>query len=187
VAPKVTIHGKTASIALEENADMRGRLVRLNCKDEAPASSSGQAATEESKPFRVKLHDVDFNPYASKKYRMVAGGQKYEGTTGADGSVEQQVPQTATAAQVTVWVDEWPTGQRLSWTINIAESLPAIGSLAGAMERLRNLGYQPGVDEKEVDEPTRKAIVVFQRDHGVPATGALDAPTAAKLEERHGH
>ena len=187
VAPKVTIHGKTASIALEEDADIRGRLVRLNCKDEASGSTGGEAVMEESKPFRVKLHDAEFNPYASKKYRMVAEGRKFEGTTGADGSVEQVVPKTAKAAQVTVWIDEWPTGRRLSWTIGIAETLPAVSSLPGAMERLRNLGYQPGVDEKDVDEPTRKALVAFQQDHELPATGALDAPTVAKLEERHGH
>ena len=55
------------------------------------------------------------------------------------------------------------------------------------MERLRNLGYEPGVDEKKVDGPTRKALVAFQRDHALKQSGELDAATSAALEARHGH
>ncbi len=188
VAPKLRLHAKHASIALEDNADVRGKLVRLNCNDDDRAgSTSAGAPPEETKPFRTKLHDADFNPYAGKKYRLVAAGRACEGTTSADGSVEQQVPKATQAVQVTVWIDSYPTGRRLSWTIRVVEAIPPSGSLSGAMERLRNLGYEPGADEQKMDGPTRKALAAFQRDHDLEETGELDATTSAKLEERHGH
>jgi type VI secretion system secreted protein VgrG len=187
VAPRLRLHAKNASLALEDNADIRGKLVRLNCKDDAPDAKGDKDEGEETKPFRVNLHDADFNPYAGKKYRLLAGGQTREGTAGADGAVAEQVPKSATAVQVTVWIDTWPTGRRLSWTISLAETLPPVGSLPGAMERLRNLGYGPGTNENDVDATTRRALVAFQSDHDLPETGALDAATIAKLEDRHGH
>src|SRR5262249_35846753 len=161
--------------------------VRLNCNEDAGSSQADQQRTQELKPLRVKLHDAEFNPYAGKKYRLVAEGLTREGTTGADGSVEQQVPKATTAAQVTLWLAEWPTGRRLSWTIALTDAFPPSSSLAGAMERLRNLGYEPGADDKDMDAPTQRALLAFQRDHALPETGALDGPTCAQLGERHGH
>ena len=187
VAPVVKLYAKNASIALGENADVRGKLVRLNCNDDKPTSKDGEPVIEETKPVHVKLADAEFKPYAGKRYQLLVEGRKYEGTTGGDGLVEQQVPKAATSAVVEVWIEEYPTGQRKSWTLKLIDELPPSHSPAGAMERLRNLGYKPGSDEEELDEVTQEAIKLFQRDHEMKPSGELCAATVAALEERHGH
>ncbi len=188
VAPKLALHAKHASLALEENADLRGKLVRLNCNDDTPPSSSKDgAAKDETKAFTVKLHDADFGAHGGKHYRLVAGGLTREGTIGADGSVSEQIPKDATSVVVTVWIDDFPTGRRQSWTLDVVDAMPPSTSLAGAIGRLKNLGYEPGVDDKTMDGPTRKALIAFQKDHELKQTGEIDAATVAALEARHGH
>ncbi len=187
-APKVVLHTPHASVKLEDNADVRGKLVRLNCNDDDPATSTKDGEQpEKTKPFSTNVHDPDFEPYVGKHYRLVADGFTHEGTTGVDGSITEQVPDSATSVVVTVWVDAFPTGQRKSWTIGIVNELPPVHSLEGMIARLENLGYEPGVDKKVMDGPTRTAITAFQKDHDVKPTGEIDAATVAALEARHGH
>jgi hypothetical protein len=49
--------------------------------------------------------------------------------------------------------------------------------------RLLALGFDPGGTDARVGPRTRGAIAAFQRRHGLPATGYLDAATMARLEE----
>lgn len=65
--------------------------------------------------------------------------------------------------------------------------LPGPDTVQGAQVRLRNLGYYWGTIGNTVDGATAKALKDFQTEHGLEPTGALDAPTQAKLAEIHGH
>lgn len=60
---------------------------------------------------------------------------------------------------------------------------PADGrsGVAAAQRALAALGYDPGPADGVMGARTRAAIVAFQRDRGLPTTGAVDEATAAAL------
>jgi S1-C subfamily serine protease len=53
--------------------------------------------------------------------------------------------------------------------------------VAAAQRALAALGYDPGPADGVMGPRTREAIVAFQRDRGLPTTGAVDEATAAAL------
>ena len=186
VSKTIRIFSSDASVELGKNADVRGKLVRLNCDDRNPDAQATSAAPEETKSFSFKVSDDAFKPYAGKRYQLVVGGQKFAGTVAGDGTIRETVPKDATSADVTVWVDDYPTGQRKHWAIGVVDALPPGTSVEGARTRMRNLGYPTGAGEK-LDESTRAGLRELQSDHGLPVTGALDDATVAKLANLHGH
>jgi Putative peptidoglycan binding domain. len=54
------------------------------------------------------------------------------------------------------------------------------GDISSAQEALRAKGLKPGSDGK-LDQQTQEALVTFQKQNNLPATGVLDEKTAAKL------
>ena len=54
-------------------------------------------------------------------------------------------------------------------------------SLRAAQSRLNALGFDAGATDGQMGPHTRSALQAFQRARGLPATGALDARTAAAL------
>jgi S1-C subfamily serine protease len=60
-----------------------------------------------------------------------------------------------------------------------AQTEPA--SVAAAQRALAALGYAPGAADGVMGPRTRQAIAAFQRDNGLPVTGAPDQPTMAAL------
>ncbi len=48
-------------------------------------------------------------------------------------------------------------------------------------EALKSKGYNPGQIDGVVDDTNRSAIRSFQKDNGIPLTGAVDQSTAEKL------
>lgn len=53
--------------------------------------------------------------------------------------------------------------------------------VAAVQRALAELGYDPGPADGVMGPRTRQAIAAFQRDRGLPATGAVDGPTTAAL------
>ncbi len=131
---------------------------------------------------------------ANTRYRIVAEDQVLEGTTDGQGKVQVWVPDTVRVAYVVLWANEqysdiYPSEEGpLHWLIRIERELPAATAIKGARIRLRNLGYDPGtkLDEESVDPPTRSAILEFQMDQDLPATGELDEATTQKITNIYG-
>ena len=48
-------------------------------------------------------------------------------------------------------------------------------------QRLASLRYNPGPRDGRFDSATREAILAFQRDAGIAASGFVDQATAARL------
>ncbi|MFZ5670802.1 MAG: peptidoglycan-binding protein [Pseudomonadota bacterium] len=57
----------------------------------------------------------------------------------------------------------------------------AAAGVANAQRALTTLGYYRGPQDGVFSQGLRGAVAAFQRDQGLPATGALDPQTAAKL------
>jgi type VI secretion system secreted protein VgrG len=187
VASKVVkIFAEESTIELDKDAKIWGRTVKLNCSKDDPKLAE-QSAEVRMKPFRVILQDANFEPYAGSKYVLAAGGKRLEGTTGADGKIDVEVPEDARLAEITLWLGEYPTGDTKRWTVRIAD-LPPAEEPAGALMRLRNLGYYDGPVKAEVDKGVlRAALRCFQEDYGLDATEELDAKTVAELKRVHGY
>jgi localization factor PodJL len=54
-------------------------------------------------------------------------------------------------------------------------------ALAAAQQVLARLGYYDGPRDGTLSAPLKLALSAYQHDNGLAVTGALDAPTAAKL------
>ena len=182
----VNLYSQAASLELTSVANLNGTMVNLNCGGGAPgAGADGEAPR--LKPLTMKLHDEELVPFANKHYRLIVGGFKYEGTTDGEGGFTEQVPEDAKVGQLTVWVEEYPTGTALDWAIALPEAtvLPA-NALPGALHRLHALGYYEGQAMETFTPEAEAALRWFQQDHELPVTGQLDAATAGKLGEIQG-
>ncbi|MBI4954461.1 MAG: peptidoglycan-binding protein [Myxococcales bacterium] len=156
------------------------------------ASGAGERAHGElggpadaTRPLELVVADGASEPYREKRYELAVMGREYRGTTSADGRISERIPADATQASVTVWLGQPPAGAAERWTLELRE-LPPAATFAGAMQRLRNMGYHPGVVGDEPDTATREAVGRFQHDHELPVTGELDDATGDKVAEVHG-
>jgi type VI secretion system secreted protein VgrG len=186
VSKVVKIFAEEATIELDKDAKIWGKTIKLNCSKDDPKVAE-QSAETKTKPFKVVLQDENFEPYAGHKFALSAAGKRLEGTTDGDGTIDVEVPEEAQLAEITLWLGEYPTGETKRWTVRIA-ALPPVKEPAGALQRLKNLGYHAGPVKDEPDpEALRTAVRWFQEDHDLDPTGELDAKTAGELEKVHGY
>ena len=122
--------------------------------------------------LHVQLRDPAGQPLAGVRYELVALDETFQGTTGDDGSVEQQVDVRARDALLRLHGSGPPRELRL-----------AIGHLdppdteSGARGRLKNLGWTGGPDT----DPLR----AFQAASEMEAHGEIDDATREKLLAMH--
>jgi type VI secretion system secreted protein VgrG len=178
------LYSQGASLELTAKADLNGAQVNLNCGGGAASIVSPDGTPVKTRPVKLHLHDDDMQPFANKKYRLVVGDLKLEGTTDDQGGLSETVPADAKVGQLTLWVDEYPTGPRVNWPVELSddEALPAT-EVEGALTRLAQLGYYGGEAEASLTPEAVGAIRLFQEDSGLPVTGELDAATTGKLAE----
>jgi len=132
---------------------------------------------------RIVLEE-EGRPHPHKKYKLTVGDRVYEGTTNAEGLLEQQVRANAKEGQLTVWLDDDPAVEPYTWTLNIAH-LDPIDTISGVQARLNNLGYDCGGEDKQIGPKTQAALKAFQSMVGLDSTGQLDEATRDKLREWH--
>ena len=184
---KVNLYSQGASLELASNADLNGAQVNLNCGGGSANLTEVDGQTPKLKPLKLQLHDDDLQPFANKKYRLFVAGLKFEGTTDGSGGLTEQVPEEAKIGQLTLWLDDYPTGTRVYWPIEMTdEPLPDATAVDGALIRLRELGYYAGPIAKIVPPEAAGAIRIFQEDNKIEVTGELCAATAKKLKDVYG-
>jgi len=184
VSQKIGIFSKSAELELEDDAELWGKNVKLSKPKTAPEKKSEDDETKK-KPFKIKLSDATMEPYADKHYELFAEGARFAGTTGGEGDIDVEIPDEATRADITLWVDDYPTGRKKTWSVRVAE-LPPPNTPRGALMRLHNLGYYTGAPVDEIGDAEKAALTWFQREHDLEPTGELDARTASELEHVHG-
>jgi type VI secretion system secreted protein VgrG len=181
----ISLFSKGGSLELDAKAArVDGPSVKLNCGPGEAKKIEDEAPREGTRPFRWRCIDADGKPYRRKTYRLVTQGFKHKGLTDQDGVIDLDLPGDAFLAQLTLWTEEYPQGERLHYTVQLGR-LPPSSSVYGAVIRLRNLGFYTGPD---IDEPTpelRGALAELQRLQGIEVTGELDADTIDKLDEIH--
>ena len=119
VAKSLKIFSEGASLELEKEAHLRGERVLLNCDTATPPEVDPSTGRTKTKPLKVKLSDVTLAATAGKKFKLLVDGNVYEGTTGADGTITQEIPEAATSATVLLWPDAYPEGPRRQWNLSL--------------------------------------------------------------------
>lgn len=151
-------------------------------------------ATEKKHVFKVKrpyvllrvvVKDEEEKPISGKKYELVVGGEKFEGKTDGDGTVEERVNPSATSAELTIFLEDDPKGEHLHWELAIGH-LDPVTELTGVQARLNNLGFWCGPPDGRMGKKTKAAIKGFQESAGLKPSGKLDDATRDKLVEMHG-
>ncbi|MFO0550934.1 MAG: type VI secretion system tip protein TssI/VgrG [Polyangiaceae bacterium] len=184
-APAARFFGTGSSLELTKDVYAKGASIKLNYREGDPPSATSEEAQAETQPFKLKLSDGAFQPYANRPYELTVDGRRYSGTTSGDGTVTEDIPKGATKAHLVLWEGEPPAGKSHVWDVVIADPASA-STTEGARTRLANLGYETGAGPG-LDPQTKQAIADFQEDHDLEPTGELDAATATKLSEVHGH
>ena len=171
-----------------------------------PISLSSQSQSDQLSQQPLKLtftHTAKSigEPIKNARYQLLGtstltgagGGFTRAGTTDANGTLEEQVPETTKHVHVTVYVNESADFRDiydapLEWDLRIVDDVGSANELAGARIRLQNLGYGPGSDTTVTDianDPaTAAALTTFQRQFGLEPDGTLDAsPTKNTLDQ----
>jgi type VI secretion system secreted protein VgrG len=182
----ITLTAQSSSLTLDSNATLLGSKVSLGSGSSA-STQTRKLDPAQTKQFKVRLLDGQAQPYAGKKYDLMAGGQRFSGSTDGDGNITETIPKDAKIGDVTLWLGQAPTGQNLRWQVNIEEQIPGAPAALGLMTRLRNLGFHVGdIDEDDADA-RRIALQAFQLTHPeVPKDGAIAGDTLDLLTKRHG-
>jgi hypothetical protein len=134
-------------------------------------------------------------PIANTKYRATSGELVLEGSTDGDGVASLDIPEEVSTVDIVVYANQsysdiYPEDDGpLRWSVGCMPSLLPADDLRGARVRLMNLGYAIGQGDlisQRMDDATEQALLDFQYDHHIPATGALDDATKDKLVEVYG-
>jgi N-acetylmuramoyl-L-alanine amidase len=133
--------------------------------------------------LRIRLLDVFGKPFANKAYRLELEGKLINnGNTDGDGMLTEDIPMTAHHGKVSL--------EEVWWDIAVGDLNPVVRTeddgVSGAQGRLLNLGYRPGPVDGKLGPLTRDALLRFQRDQKLKASGALDDATEARLVAVHG-
>jgi hypothetical protein len=132
--------------------------------------------------IRLVLRDVENRPMPGKKYKLEAGDQVFQGTTGGDGSIEHFVAPGVKSGELTVWPKMPLYPEEFHMTLRIGYLEP-VESVKGMQARLINLGFPCGSEYGEIGKDTRSALAAFQRANGLPVSGEPDRETQDKLLE----
>lgn len=129
------------------------------------------------RPLKLRLRFPDGGPAANEEYELELDGTVYKGSTDAEGSIDIQVPITATNGLLKI--------DQFAQAILIG-GLEPLTTIKGVQGRLANLGYMPGPVDGVVGRMTIAAIVAFQRSKGLEADGIVGPKTRAALKEEYG-
>jgi hypothetical protein len=120
-------------------------------------------------------------PRANEPYVIRGMGEEEEGTTDGEGVVEAKVPVHVREIRIT-----FPKS-KVTYPVQMGDMDP-IEETTGVRKRLQHLGYGRAADRDEDDGEAadRLAILAFQHDQGIKATGTMDDATRAALAKAHG-
>jgi len=136
--------------------------------------------TNQSAFLRVRFMRKD-DPRSGEPYVLRSGSRTIRGSLDSDGWLEARIP--VDAEQATVFLGEGPRQEKYEFRVG---HLDPISESRGIQQRLNNLGFACGEESDEIGDAASEAIGMFQRKHGMTATGELDDATRNRLREVYG-
>jgi outer membrane protein OmpA-like peptidoglycan-associated protein len=133
--------------------------------------------------LHLVLKRPDGEALAAARYQLAAGDQVLAvGATGPDGRLQHIIEGGHTSLTLTL-IDR---AQPIALELGALRSLKSGNGVAGAQGRLLNMRAAIPALSGTLDDPTRDALLAFQRECGVEETGQVDDPTKAELVRRYG-
>lgn len=108
---------------------------------------------------------------------VTSAGINVNGTTGADGSVDLNVPAGATA-NLQIFGTVYP--------ITVRRTIEALTTTRGAQRRLSLLGYELGGIDGQVGEKSDRATLNLQADSNLDADGVIGNHARTQLRTKFG-
>lgn len=130
--------------------------------------------------LRVRVMERD-QPLALKPFTLTVGGLTINDTTSADGTLQAQIPATATAGFLRVGSGD----DLFQMTLKLG-ALNPVESNSGVQQRLHNLGFNCGPIDGIVGPRTRGAIRNFQAKFGLTIDAKMNPETRERLKQEHG-
>jgi hypothetical protein len=131
-------------------------------------------------PYRLRIRLLAAGkPLANEAYILEIAGKHIEGTTDADGRLDQPIPPDAPEGRLLIGESKI----ELQLTLGHLDPLEEISGVQG---RLNNLGYNCGAVDGVLGPKTASALKAFQETYALPITGEPDEATGGKLKELHG-
>jgi N-acetylmuramoyl-L-alanine amidase len=149
----------------------------LRLRDESRPTDATHRFKRKGEPQRLKVKLMCAGrPRANEDYTLQFPDKIVQGTTDAEGKIEQPVPGDVHSALLLL------RGGKERYTIRIGD-LDPVDNTSGVQQRLTNLGFPCGAETGEMDDATRDALKKFQAKHNLDVTGEADDATKGKLRE----
>jgi hypothetical protein len=149
----------------------------LETKSENRPCQKRHRFRRKGEPAKIKIRLMDGGePRANVPYRLMIEDKEFEGTTSAEGEIEVGISGRDKQGKLIL-----NDGEEV-FDVAIGR-LDPIDQVIGVQERLSNLGYECHPYTNRLDAMTRRALINFQTDQKLKATGEPDDATKAKLAE----
>jgi N-acetylmuramoyl-L-alanine amidase len=153
----------------------------LRRKQESCADQQRHTFVRKGVPSKIRIVlRRDGEPRAGLPYVFTIAGDKQEGTTGDDGSIELAIPPGATSGVLTL-TDGGVEERR---TLDVGR-LDPVQTPLGVQQRLANLRYDAR-PTGTLDAQTLAACNALRADHDMDPSDTVDDALRAKLVELHG-
>ena len=130
--------------------------------------------------LRIQVLDRDV-PLGNQPFTLIVGSLTLQDITKPDGTLEAQIPPTATSGLLRVGVG----ADQIQMKLKLG-ALSPVAAAKGVQQRLQNLGFDCGPIDGVVGKRTRAAVANFQEKVGLPADGIIGPETRAALRDAHG-
>jgi hypothetical protein len=151
----------------------------LTLKQESRGTNAKHKFKLKGEQVRFKLQLMMMGePRKNEPYMLVVDGKPIQGTTDGEGKIDQIVPADAQGGTLIL------KGGKEQYPVNIGHLNPA-DEISGVQQRLNNLGFQAGDEDGTMNDALKGALTAFQTKYKLPASGAIDGATKAKLLECH--
>ena len=138
--------------------------------------------------LRIRFLDSEGEPRQGVPYELditTRGGSPFtpvKGKTDGDGFLQVFIPPDATEGEIKLG-----EGEEQEILPILLGHLDPRETMTGINARLRNLGFDCGENDDELDEQTRLAVMEFQEEHGLPLLAEdaekIEADTVDRIDE----
>lgn len=148
-------------------------------KEESCTAEQKHKFKRKGVPAKLKLRILEGEePRANVNYTLQIDGRIYNGTTDAEGKLEQTIPPNAQRG-VLILEGDTPIILQLG-------QLDPIETISGVQARLLNLNFDCGEVNGQENPQLEEALRGFQEKYNLQVTGQIDEATRNKLLEVHG-
>ncbi|MFO0551098.1 MAG: type VI secretion system tip protein TssI/VgrG [Polyangiaceae bacterium] len=185
-ADSIRLLSPSASLELDGGARVLGSQIEL-AKPGSLSRGATSGSRTKTREVRVRLLDDEHEPFRGAHYQLIAAGMRLEGDTNANGEIVARLPEGELVAAIRLWPRDYPTGPERRFDLQILEASPPPASTeAGAIHRLRALGFDVGEQGERLESALQAFQSMYADSHNLQPDGRLGDATHSALQEVFG-